>query len=95
MVCKLFLVAGTVARQLPTFTRTDTKLYVSVVMLSTQDNVKLLEQLKSRFKRKAEVRNQYLHYLIDPVFHGVVGILVYHMEILDIGQVTSDIFLQS
>ena len=30
---------------------TDTKLYVSVVTLSTQDNAKLLEQLESGFKR--------------------------------------------
>ena len=30
---------------------TDTKLYVRVVTLSTQDNVKLLQQLKSGFKR--------------------------------------------
>ena len=37
--------------QVPTFTITDTKLYVSVVILSTQDNGKLLQQLKSGFKR--------------------------------------------
>ena len=30
---------------------TDTKLYVPIVTLSTQDNTKLLEQLKSGFKR--------------------------------------------
>ena len=30
---------------------TDTKLYVPVVTLSTQDNSKLLQQLKSVFKR--------------------------------------------
>ena len=30
---------------------TDTKLYVPVVTLSTQDNAKLLEQLKSGFKK--------------------------------------------
>ena len=30
---------------------TDTKLYVPVVTLSIQDNAKLLEQLKSGFKR--------------------------------------------
>ena len=34
-----------------TFAITDTKLYVAVVTLSTQDNAKLLEQLKSGFKR--------------------------------------------
>ena len=35
-----FLVAGTMANQVPTFTITDTKLSVPVVTLSTQDNVK-------------------------------------------------------
>ena len=33
------------------FTITDTSFYVSVVTLSTQDNAKLLEHLKSGFKR--------------------------------------------
>ena len=33
-----------------TFTITDTKLYVPVVTLSTQDNAKLLQQLKSGLK---------------------------------------------
>ena len=35
-----------------TFAITDTKLCVPVVTLSTQDNAKLLEQLKSAFKGK-------------------------------------------
>ena len=30
---------------------TDTKLYISVVTLSSQDNAKLFQQLKSGFKR--------------------------------------------
>ena len=33
------------------FAITNTKLYVPVVILSTQDNAKLLQQLKSGFKR--------------------------------------------
>ena len=33
------------------FKITDTKIYVPVVTLSTQDNAKLLQQLKSGFKR--------------------------------------------
>ena len=33
------------------FAITETKLYVSVVTLSTKDNAKLLQQLKSGFKR--------------------------------------------
>ena len=40
-----------VADQVPTFTITETNLYVPVVTLSTQDNAKLLPQLKSGFKR--------------------------------------------
>ena len=36
--------------QNPTFTITETNLYVPVVTLSTQDNAKLLSQLKSGFK---------------------------------------------
>ena len=34
-----------------TFEITDTKLYVPVVTLATKENVKLLQQLKSGFKR--------------------------------------------
>ena len=40
------------------FAITETKLYVPVVTLSTQDNVKLLQQLKSSFKRTIN-RNKY------------------------------------
>ena len=40
-----------VANQILTFTITETNLYVPVVTSSTQDNVKLLLQLKSGFKR--------------------------------------------
>ena len=39
------------ANQATTFTITDTKLYVPVVTLSTQDNAKLLQPLKSGFKK--------------------------------------------
>ena len=53
------------------FKITDTKFYVPVVTLSTQDNAKLLQQLKSGFKRtinwnnyqtkvSTERQNQYL-----------------------------------
>ena len=40
-----------VANQVPTFTITETNIYVPVVTLWTQDNAKLLPQLKSGFKR--------------------------------------------
>ena len=54
-----------------------TKPCVPVAALLTQENEKLLEQLKSGFKRtidwnnyqsKVSTQNQYLHYLIDPSF---------------------------
>ena len=44
------LVAGSVANQNPESKITDTKLYVPVLTLSTQENIKLLKQLESGFK---------------------------------------------
>ena len=74
-----FLVAGTVANKVPIFTITDTKPYVPVVTLSTKDNVKLLKQLGSGFKRTInwnkyqskmtiQAENRYLDFLIDQNF---------------------------
>ena len=72
------------------FKITDTKLYVPVVALSTQDNAKLLEQLKSGFKStnwnkyqskaSIEIENQYLDFLIDPNFQGVNKLFVLLFE---------------
>ena len=45
------IIRTNVANQVPTFTITEANLYVPVVTLSTQDNAKLLPQLKSGFKR--------------------------------------------
>ena len=45
------IISTNVANQNPTFTITETTLYVPVVTLSTQDNAKLSPQLKSGFKR--------------------------------------------
>ena len=45
----MFLVAGTVANQVLIFTITETKCYLPVVTLLTQDNVKLPKQLESDF----------------------------------------------
>ena len=44
------IVSTNVANQYATFEITDTKLYIPVVTLSTQDNSKLLQQLKPGFK---------------------------------------------
>ena len=46
------IVATNVAAQATIISGTDTILYVPVVTLSTQDNAKILEQLKSGFERK-------------------------------------------
>ena len=64
------------------FKITDTKLYVPVVTLSKESDIKRLEQLKSRFKRiikwnkcRSQVtiqpQNNNLNYLIDPTFTHV------------------------
>ena len=44
------IIITNVANRNPTFTITETTLHVPVVTLSTQDNAKLLPQLKSGFK---------------------------------------------
>ena len=62
-----------------TFQRTDTKLYVPVVTLSTKNKKRLLEQLRAWFKRTIkwnkyrsqitnQTKNNNLNYLIDPRF---------------------------
>ena len=74
-----------------TFEITDTKLYVPVVTLSTQENTKLLQQLKSGFKRvinwnkylsKPELlaQNPDLNYLVEPRFQGVNRLFVLAFE---------------
>ena len=80
-----------VNNQVPTFTITETNLYVPVVTLSTQDNAKLLPQLKSGFKRiinwnkylaKPELlrRNPNVDHLIEPSFQGISKIFVLAFE---------------
>ena len=46
-----FKIFASINDQVPTFTVTDTKRYVPVVTLSTQNNAKLLQQLKPGLKR--------------------------------------------
>ena len=45
------IISTNVADQNPTFTITETSLYVPVIILSTQDNAKLSPQLKLSFKK--------------------------------------------
>ena len=73
------------------FVITERKLYAPFVTLSTQDNAKLLEQLKSGFKRtiiwnkyestiKTFARNRYLNHLISPSFQRVNRLFVLSFE---------------
>ena len=73
------------------FAITDTKLYVPVVTLSTKENTKFLQQLKSGFKRvinwnkylsKPELlaQNPNLNYLVEPSFQGVNRLFVLAFE---------------
>ena len=73
------------------FAITETKLYVPVVTSSTKDNEKLLQQLKSGFKKtiswnkyessiKTFAQNRYLNYLINPSFQGVNRLFVLAFE---------------
>ena len=71
------------------FALTETKL--PVITLSTKDNAKLLQQLKSGFKRiinwnkyessiKTYAQNRYLNHLINPSFQGVNRLFVLSFE---------------
>ena len=62
--------------------KADTKIYVPIVTLSTQDNEKLLQQFKTGFQitinwskyqsePKIYTQNRYLNNLIDSSFQGV------------------------
>ena len=66
---------------------TDAKLYVPVVTLSKENDIKLLEQLKSGFKRTikwnkyrsqmtVQPQNNNLNYLIDPTITNVNRLFV-------------------
>ena len=87
--CVIF--SSNVANQNPTFTITETTLYVPAVTLSTQDNAKFLLQLKPSSKRtinwnkylsKTELltQNANLNHLIKPRFQGVNRLFVLAFE---------------
>ena len=86
-----FIIYTNVENQVPTFTITETNLYVPVVTLSAQDNAKLLPQLKSGFERKMSwnkylskpgllAQNANLNNLIEPSFQGVNRLFVVAFE---------------
>ena len=73
---KFIIVATTTNNQNPTFQINHTKLYVPVVTLSTQENMKLLKQIQSSFKRTInwkkyraktanQVQNRYLEFVLS------------------------------
>ena len=79
------------ANQAAIFAITDTKLYVPVVTLSTQENTKFFQQLKSGFKRvinwnkylsKPELlaQNPNLNHLVEPTFQGENRLFVLAFE---------------
>ena len=85
------LIATGVSNQAALFEITDTKLYVPVVTLSTQENTKFLQQLKSGFKRvinwnkylsKPELlaQNPNLNHLVEPSFQGINRVFVLEFE---------------
>ena len=85
------LIATAIQNQAATLEITDTKLYVPVVTLSTQENTKFLQQLKSGFKRvinwnkylsKPELlaQNPNLNHLVEPSFQGINRLFVLAYE---------------
>ena len=82
-----FIIDNSIAGQERIFTITDTNLYVPIITLSIQDNAKLLQQLKSGFKRTinwnkyelkltVQAQNQYLDSVINPSSQGVNRLFV-------------------
>ena len=85
------IVSTNIANQGATFTITDTRLYVPVLTLSTQENTKLLQQLKSGFIRvinwnkslsKSELlaESPNLNHLVEPGFQRVNRLFVLAFE---------------
>ena len=86
-----FIIDNPVENQVPRLTITNTKLFVIVVTLSIPDNTKLLQQLKSGFKRTTnwnkyqskvtvQKRNRHWNYFIDPIFPRVHILFVFSFE---------------
>ena len=74
-----------------TFQIADTKLYVLVVTLSTENDKKLLQQFRTRFERTIksnkyrsentnQTQNNNLNYLIDPIFTKVDRLFILSFE---------------
>ena len=85
------LIATSIPNQNATFAITDTKFYVPVVTLSTQENTKFLQQLKSGFKRVINwnkylsrpellAQNPNLNHLVESSFQGANRLFVLAFE---------------
>ena len=99
------IVAGMTNNQNPIFQINDTKLYVPVVALSTQENIKLVKQLESGFKRTikwnqylakttSQAQNRYLDNLIDPRFSRSKNFLFCYLKMMMFEKVSSNIIFQ-
>ena len=88
---KCIIIYTDVADQDSTFTIAETNLYVPVITLSTQDNAKLLPQLKSGFKRtiswnkyllkpELQPQNPNLNHLIEISFQRVNRLFILAFE---------------
>ena len=91
--------------QNPSFQINDTKLYVPAVTLSTQENTKLLKQLESGFTRTInwskylgkttnQSQNRYLDYVIDSSVQVVNKQFIFHVKMMMVEKVTSNIIYQ-
>ena len=91
LILNCVIVANTVANQNSTFSITDKKLYVPVLTLLIQDNAKLLQKLRSGFKRvinwnkclpKPELlaQNPNLNHLVEPSSQGINSIFILAYE---------------
>ena len=77
LICckKCFIVAGSAANQIPGFKVTNAEIYVSVINLSTEDNIKLLKQLESSFKRTI-IWTKYLCKPINQAWHRYLDVVI-------------------
>ena len=82
---KSVIVITNVADQGVTFSLTDTNPYVPGVTLSTEDNAKLLEKVKSGFKRTI-TRNKY-----QSKYQGINRLFFYYLKTMNNEKVTNDI----
>ena len=87
----VIIVSTNVANQIATFIWIETKLYVPVVPLSTQDNGKLLTQSNSGFKKTINqnkclsepnllAQNPNWNHLVEAIFHIINRLFVLGFE---------------